>query len=190
MRHILGNDNNDNNDNNNNDKDCDNNINNNININNISDPDDDMVYHLLVQTMMKNMEKCKLYILSDIISMLIVINDSNNDTNNENKMMLLLFLRVSISLCNGCLNMPSLLIDRVLDVTIASEIIETKSGNSDSAISFRVLMKLIRNKWSYRNNDTNRISWREVKSNKVSNYYFLLFYYHYHHHHHHCNYAS
>lgn len=155
MRRII------NSKNDNDDKTCDNII------SNGDDKDDEMNYHLLVQAMMKNMEKCKINILSDIISIFILIDSRIKDSNNKDELILCTVLRVAVSLSNGCQRMPSIVIDRVLDPAIASETTAaTTSGNSDIAISFRVLLKLIRNKWTYRSdNDNNRISWRGIKSN-------------------------
>lgn len=99
------------------------------------------------------MEKCKIIMLSQLISMLIPIYDSKNE------MTTLVIIRIAVSLC-GHSSISTLITDRVLDPSLALSITNNISDNSDIAISFKVLSLLIDKKWKYDN--TNRVGWRIV----------------------------
>lgn len=128
--------------------------------------DDSLVYQLLVQSIERSMEKCKLMMLSQLVSILVLIYDANTNSDN-NYMSLLVILRIAYSLCNGHKSTPAMMIERAIDTSIASTIINTTTTtaitgtNSDIIISFRVMLLLVRNKWTY-TNSTNRIGWKNV----------------------------
>lgn len=136
---------------------------------NIGANDNSLVYQLLVQSIERSMEKCKLMMLSQLVSILVLIYDANTNSDN-NYMLLLVILRIAYSLCNGHKSTPTMMIERAIDTSIASTIINTTTAtttaaitgtNSDIIISFRVILLLLRNKWTY-TNSTNRIGWKNV----------------------------
>ena len=141
----------------------------------INNDDDDITYQLLIQSIEKHMEKCKIMILSQLISMLILINDTattttsgSSDDSDDHRMSLLVMLRIAITLCNGHNIIPSLIINRTINPTIALTItsntdtntISTSSSSStnDVVISFKVIVLLVSKKWKH--SITNRIGWR------------------------------
>jgi len=153
--------------------------NNDSSIINNNDDDDDITYQLLIQSIEKHMEKCKIMILSQLISILILIHDTTTatttttTTDDDDRMSLLVMLRIAITLCNGHNIIPSLMINRTINPTIALTITSNSninntntistsnnSNTSDVVISFKVIVLLVSKKWKYSNSITNRIGWR------------------------------
>ena len=158
--------------------------NNDSSIINGNDDDDDITYQLLIQSIEKHMEKCKIMILSQVISILILIHDNTttnttttatttaaiSDDSDDHRMSLLVMLRIAITLCNGHDIIPSLMINRTINPTIALTITSNTNTNtistsnssntSDVLISFKVIVLLVSKKWKHSNSITNRIGWR------------------------------
>ena len=121
-----------------------------------------MIYHLLIQAIEKVMDKCKVIMLSELISILITLYDFNtNDANAENnKMMTFVTFRIALTLCRDKLT-PRLIVDRALDLALMSSIINNSADNSDTAISFRVVSLLVAKKWKY-DYTNSRVGWRTL----------------------------